>query len=260
MTDTLIVDELGGVATVTLNRPERMNALLFETYEALKKYFSGLRKNKSVHAVVMTGAGRGFCSGGDVRDVIGKVVTMKPPQVRAFVKLTCDVIATIRRAPQPVIAAVNGVAFGGGTVIALACDLRYMAPEARIAFAFRGLSGADMGACWLLPRLVGMGRASDWLLNGTTVGSDEALATGLVTRIIPGEVLVGEAKAAARRFVHAPHEATAVTKRMLDLESSMSFEKALRAEEKAQAALMMKPDHLEAYQAFMEKRDPRFNR
>src|SRR6185295_3147422 len=184
----------------------------------------------------------------------------KPPQVRAFVKLTCDVVAAIRKAPQPVIAAVNGVAFGGGTVIALACDLRYMAPEARIAFSFRGLSGADMGACWLLPRIVGMGRAADWLLNGSSVGSGEAVSTGLATRVIPAEVLVGEAKAAARRFVYAPREATSVTKRMLDLEASMPFEKALRAEEKAQAALMLKDDFREAYRAFMEKREPRFNR
>lgn len=260
MTNTLHVDVLGGVATVTLSRPERMNALLLETYEALRDFFAGLRKDKSVHAVVLTGAGRGFCSGGDVRDVIGKIVAMKPPQVRKFVKLTCDVVAAIRKAPQPVIAAVNGIAFGGGTVIALACDLRYMAPDARIAFSFRGLSGADMGACWLLPRLVGMGRASDWLLNGTSVGADEALSSGLVTRVIPAEVLVGEAKAAARRFVHMPHEATSVTKRMLDLEASLPFERALRAEEKAQAALMLKEDFREAYRAFMEKREPRFNR
>lgn len=260
MTDTVHVDVLGGVATVTLNRPERMNALLLETYEALKRTFTALKKDKTVHAVVLTGAGRGFCSGGDVRDVIGKVVAMKPPQVRSFVKLTCDVVAAIRKAPQPVIAAVNGIAFGGGAVIALACDIRYMAPEARIAFSFRGLSGADMGACWLLPRLVGLGRATDWLLNGTSVGADEALSTGLATRVIPAEVLVGEAKAAARRFEYAPREAMSITKRMLDLEASMSFDRALRAEEKAQAALMLKEDFREAYRAFMEKRDPRFNR
>src|SRR6185503_2005157 len=148
MSDPFLVEEAGGVATLTLNRPERLNALLFETYEALRDYFLGLKKDKSVHAVVLTGAGRGFCTGGDVRDVIGSLVKMKPNEVRSFVKLTCDVVAAIRSAPPPVIAALNGVAFGGGAVIALACDLRYAAPAASLSFSFPGLSGADMGACW----------------------------------------------------------------------------------------------------------------
>jgi enoyl-CoA hydratase/carnithine racemase len=260
MTEGFLLDVLGGVATVTLNRPERLNALLFETYQSLRDYFIGLRKDKTVRAVVLTGAGRGFCSGGDVRDVIGKLVEMKPQQVRGFVKLTCDLVAAIRKAPQPVVAAINGIAFGGGSAIALACDLRYASPGAKISFSFRGLSGADMGACWLLPRIVGLGRASDWLLSGATVGAGEALAAGLVTRVLPDDVLLGEAKAAARRFSHAPREATAVTKRMLDLEGSMSFDRALRAEERAQAALMLQEDFREAYRAFIEKREPRFQR
>ena len=260
MNELFLLDVQGGVATVMLNRPERLNALLFETYQGLHAFFTGLRKDKSVRAVVLTGAGRGFCSGGDVRDVIGKLVDMKPKEVRAFVKQTCDVVSAIRKAPQPVIAAVNGVAFGGGSVIALACDLRYASRDAQFAFSFRGLSGADMGACWLLPRLVGLGRASDWLLNGATVGADEALSAGLVTRILPPQVLLGEARATARRLSHASREATAVTKRMLDLEGSMSFERAIRAEEKAQAALMLQEDFREAYRAFMEKREPRFGR
>lgn len=255
-----IIDVAGGVATVTINRPDRLNALLFETYEALRDFFAGLRKDDSVRAAVLTGQGRGFCTGGDVRDVLGKVIGMKPRERRAFVKLTCDVVAAIRQAPQPVIAALNGVAFGGGTVLALACDLRFAAPEAKISFSFPGLSGADMGACWLLPRIVGLGRASDWLLNGATVGADEALSAGLVTRVIPAEVLVGVSKAAARRFTHASREATAVTKRMLEREGSMPFEKALRAEEAAQAALMGRPDFREACRAFLEKREPRFER
>ena len=260
MTEPFLLDVTGSVATVTLNRPERMNALLFETYEALRDYFSGLRKPSAIGAVVLTGAGRGFCSGGDVRDVIGRLVGMKPKEVRDFVTLTCDVVAAIRNAAPPVIAAINGIAFGGGSVIALACDLRYASPEAKIAFSFRGLSGADMGACWLLPRLVGLGRASDWLLNGTTVTADQALAAGLVTRIIPAEVLVAEARASARRLSTAPREATAVTKRMLERESSMTFSAALRAEARAQSALMRKDDFREAYRAFLEKREPRFNR
>jgi enoyl-CoA hydratase/carnithine racemase len=260
MTEPFILDVSGSVATLTLNRPERMNALLFETYEALRDYFASLRKPSAVRTVLLTGAGRGFCSGGDVRDVIGQIVTMKPKQVRDFVKLTCDVVANIRKASPPVIAAINGIAFGGGSVIALACDLRYMAADAKIAFSFRGLSGADMGACWLLPRIVGLGRAADWLLNGTTVNAEHALAAGLVTRVLPAEILVGEARAAARRLANAPQEATAVTKRMLERESSMSFDAALRAEAQAQSALMLKEDFREAYRAFMEKREPRFNR
>ena len=260
MGDPFLVDVSGPVATVTLNRPERLNALVFDAYRALRDWFAGLKKNETIRAVVLTGSGRGFCSGGDVRDVIGPLTTMKPKQVREFVTLSCDVVAAIRKAPQPVIAAVNGVAFGGGAVLALACDLRYLAPQATISFSFRGLSGADMGACWLLPRLVGLGRAADWLLNGASVGAEEALASGLATRVIPAEALLGEARAAARRIADAPREATAVTKQMLEKESTMTFDQALKAEAQAQSALMGTEDFSEAYRAFMEKREPRFNR
>jgi enoyl-CoA hydratase/carnithine racemase len=260
MTEPFLLEVSGAVATVTLNRPDRLNALLFETYAALRGYFAGLKKNSAIRAVVLTGAGRGFCSGGDVRDVIGPLVGMKPKQVREFVTLTCDVVASIRKAPQPVIAALNGIAFGGGAVIALACDLRYAAPEAKIAFSFRGLSGADMGACWLLPRIVGLGRATDWLINGAAVSAEEALAAGLVTRVIPAEALVADARTTAQRIASAPREAMSVTKRMLDRESTMTFDTALRAEARAQSALMLKEDFREAYRAFMEKREPRFNR
>jgi enoyl-CoA hydratase/carnithine racemase len=260
MTDPFLFDVLGAVATVTLNRPDRLNALLFETYEGLRDTFTRLRKDRTVRAVVLTGAGRGFCTGGDVRDVIGRLVEMKPKEVRKFAKLTCDVVAAIRKAPQPVIAALNGIAFGGGAVLALACDLRYASPEAKIAFAFPGLSGADMGACWLLPRIVGLGRAADWLLKGATVPAADALAAGLVTRVIPAEVLLAEARGTARRLADAPRQATAVTKRLLDREASMTFDQALRTEEKSQAALMLTEDFREAYRAFMEKREPRFER
>ena len=259
MTKPYLIEMSGAVATVTLNRPERLNALVFDAYASLRDYFAALALNTSIRAVILTGAGRGFCSGGDVRDVIGPLTTMKPKQVRDFVKMTCDVVANIRKAPQPVIAALNGVAFGGGAVIALACDLRYAAPEAKIAFSFRGLSGADMGACWLLPRLVGLGRATDWLLTGAPVSAGEALAAGLVTRVVPSDALLAEAQAAARRMADAPREATIVTKRMLDRESSMTFDQAIRAEAEVQSKLMMTEDFREAYRAFMEKREPRFH-
>jgi len=259
MASPFLLEVSDAVATVTLNRPERLNALVFDAYASLRDYFAALALNPSVRAVVLTGAGRGFCSGGDVRDVIGPLTTMTSKEVRDFVQMTCDVVANIRKAPQPVIAALNGVAFGGGSVIALACDLRYAAPEAKIALSFRGLSGADMGACWLLPRLVGLGRATEWLLTGATVTAEEALATGLVTRVVPADQLLEEARATARRIAAAPREATAVTKRMLEKEAAMSFDDALRAEADAQSRLMMTEDFREAYRAFMEKREPRFH-
>jgi enoyl-CoA hydratase/carnithine racemase len=260
MAEPFLLEVSGAVATVTLNRPERLNALVFDAYAALRDYFAALATNPSVRAVVLTGAGRGFCSGGDVRDVIGPLTTMGSREIRDFVQMTCDVVGNIRKAPQPVIAALNGMAFGGGAVIALACDLRYAAPEAKVAFSFRGLSGADMGACWLLPRLVGLGRATDWLLSGATVSAEEALAAGLVTRVVAADRLVSEAADAARRIAEAPREATAVTKRMLERESTMTFDEALRAEAEAQSALMMTDDFREAHRAFMEKREPRFHR
>jgi enoyl-CoA hydratase/carnithine racemase len=257
--DPFLLDVANGVATVTLNRPERLNALLWESYAGLRDFFGAIKKDRSIRAIVLTGAGRGFCSGGDVREVIGPLIEMSPRKVVEFVRMTCAVVANIRKAPQPVIAALNGIAFGGGAVIALACDIRLAAPEAKIAFSFRGLSGADMGACWLLPRVVGLARAGDWLLTGRPVGAKEALAAGLLSRIVPANRLGGEARSLALTLSRVPRRALAITKEMIDREFSMTFEKALEAEAKIQAALMGGKDFRESYRAFVEKREPRFD-
>ena len=256
------IDRSTRVARITLDRPERLNALTFEVYAELRDLFARLDTEPGVGAVVLTGSGRAFCSGGDVEDIIGALFSRDAEGLRAFTRMTCDLILNIRRCRRPVVAALNGTVAGAGAVIAAACDFRIAAESAKIAFLFVrvGLSGADMGASWLLPRLVGLGRASDWLLQGATVSAQEALAAGLVTRVIPGEQLLAEAKAVARRLADAPREATAVTKRLLDRESSMTFDQAIRAEGAAQSALMQKDDFREAYRAFMEKREPRFNR
>jgi len=254
------VDVAERVATVTLHRPHRLNALLWETYEALRDFFRRHAKDESVRAVVLTGAGRGFCSGGDVREVIGELVTAKPARILEFNRLACDVVLAVRKAPQPVIAAVNGVAVGGGAVLALACDLRLGSPEAKVAFAFPrvGLSGADMGACWLLPRVVGLGRATDWLLTGRVVDPPEALAAGFYSRVVPAESLLADAGETALRIAHGPRDAAAVTKRMLDGEHGMTLEQSLHADAALQSAFMDREDFREAYRAFLEKRDPRF--
>ena len=249
--ETLLVDVTSGIATVTLNRPEKLNALLPETYSALRDFFAGLpARRASVHAVVLTGAGRGFCSGGDLREFSG----VKPAARRRLTRLQNEMAAGIRKAPQPVIAAVNGPAVGGGAALALACDLRFASPDASFRFAFPGLAAADMGIARLLPRTVGLGRAKDWLLTGREIGAPEALDAGLVARILPREILVAEARASALRIALGPREALAVTKRLLDREASPAVEAI------EQAKLMGRPDFEEACRAFAEKREPRYNR
>jgi enoyl-CoA hydratase/carnithine racemase len=244
------VDVTSGIATVTLNRPEKLNALLPGTYVALRRFFAGLPKQRaSIHAVVLTGAGRGFCSGGDLREFAG----VKPAARLRFTTLQNGIATGIRKAPQPVIAAVNGPAIGGGAALALACDLRFASPDASFRFSFPGLAAADMGVARLLPRTVGLGRAADWLLTGRPIGAEEALAAGLVARIIPRDLLVAEARAAALRIADGPREALAVTKRLLDREASPA------AEAREQAKLMGRPDFEEACRAFAEKREPRYN-
>lgn len=245
----MIVDVTHGIAAVTLDRPEKLNALLPETYEELRDFFGGLRKRKEVHAVTLTGAGRAFCSGGDLRAIEGA----SRADHRRFAALQNAVAAAIRKAPQPVIAAVNGLAVGGGAALALACDLRLASPDAAFRFAFPGLAAADMGVAARLPRTVGLGRASEWLLTGREIGAGEAEAAGLVSRIIPRELLLAEARATALRISNGPREALAVTKRLLDREVSPA------AEAREQARLMGRPDFREACRAFAEKREPRFN-
>jgi enoyl-CoA hydratase/carnithine racemase len=250
-----------GVATLTLDRPEQLNALTFEVYRELTDTMRALRDEKEVRAVVLTGEGRGFCSGGSVHEIIGPLLELKAPELLAFTRMTGELIGNIRSLPKPVVAAVNGVAAGAGAVIALACDLRVMAEAAKIAFLFVrvGLAGADMGAAWLLPRVVGLGRATEMLMLGEPVLAQAALAMGLCNRVaVDAASARTEAAALARKLADGPGFALGMTKTMLNHEWHMPLEQALEAEAQAQQICMHTEDFREAYHAFVAKRQPRF--
>ena len=251
-----------GVATVTLDRPDRLNALTFQVYEELRDLFADLRTESGVHAVVITGNGRAFCTGGDVKDIIGPLFEREAAGRLAFTRMTCELIGNMRRLPKPIIASINGPAAGAGAVIALASDFRVATPEAKIAFLFVkvGLCGADMGAAFLLPRLVGMGRAMEILALGEFVEAKDALAIGLYTKVVPSSDLASETRALADRLAKGPRFAFGMTKTMLDRETGMDLESALEAEAQAQALCMEHPDYREAYEAFLERRTPLFGR
>src|SRR5205809_2478704 len=254
------VNPATAVATITLNRPERLNALTFEVYAELRDTFRALDSEPGVRAIVLTGAGRGFCSGGDVEYIIGALLSRDAKSLRDFTRMTCDVILNIRRCRRPVIAALNGTAAGAGAVIAAACDFRVAAETAKIAFLFVrvGLSGADMGASWLLPRLVGHGRAAELLMTGEFIDAKRALEIGLYQRVVAQDRLLPEAAGLAERLAKGPSEALAVTKQALETEWSMTLDQALAYESEAQARLMEHPNFREAYEAFRQKRDPKF--
>ena len=249
-----------GVATLTLNRPERLNALTFQVYQELRDTFRALDIEPGVRSVVLTGAGRGFCSGGDVEDIIGALFGRDAAGLLEFTKLTCDLILSIRRCRRPVIAALNGTVAGAGAVIAAACDFRVAAESAKIAFLFVrvGLSGADMGASWLLPRIVGLGNATELLMTGDFMSAARAREIGLYHRVVPeGEALM-HATALAEKLARGPSDALAVTKLALEKEASLDFEQALQYEAEVQAALMEHPNYREAYEAFRDKREAKF--
>ena len=248
------------VATLTLNRPERLNALTFEVYGELRDTFQALDTEPGVRAVVLTGAGRGFCSGGDVEDIIGALFSKDAEGLHEFTRMTCDLILNMRRCRRPVVAALNGTVAGAGAVIAAACDFRIAAESAKIAFLFVrvGLSGADMGAAWLLPRLVGLGAATELLMTGEFMDPRRALDLGLYHRVVPQERVLAEATELAARLARGPGDAIAVTKRALEEEAHLDLERALAYEAKVQAELMEHPDYREAYEAFRAKREPRF--
>src|SRR3989441_11736738 len=229
-----------GVATITLNRPERLNALTFEVYADLRDLFPALDRDPGVRSIVLTGAGRAFCSGGDVEDIIGALFSHDPAGLRRFTDMTCDVIRNIRRCRKPVIAALNGTVAGAGAVIASACDIRVASESAKIAFLFVrvGLSGADMGASWLLPRLVGLGQATELLMTGDFIDARRAHEIGLYQRVVKPENLVEEAASLAERLARGPTEALAVTKQALEAEYSMDLDHALQHESLVQARLM----------------------
>lgn len=249
-----------GVLTLTLNRPDRLNALTFEVYAELRDTFAALQHHDDVHVVVLTGEGRGFCSGGDVSDIIGKLVHREPADIFHFARMTCDVIRNMRALRKPIVAAINGVAAGAGAVLALASDIRIMTPESRFAFLFTkvGLAGSDMGASFLLPRVVGLGRATEMLMLGEPVNATDALAFGLCSKVVPRDALLTEAQGYARRLADGPRLALGVTKEMLNNMLSGSLQDALDEEARAQALCMSMMDFKEFSASHVEKRPARF--
>ena len=251
-----------GVGTVTLSRPEKLNALTFGVYDELVRLFAEVAAEESVRVVVLRGEGRAFCSGGDVNEIIGNLLDRPLADRLAFTRTTCALVRNIRLCPQPVIASLHGAVAGAGAVIALACDLRLAAASTRISLLFTkvGLTGADMGAAWLLPRIVGLGRASEILLLGDPVPAEEAGRIGLVNRVVPDDRLGEETALWARRLADGAAAGIRETKRLLQREQEMDFDAALEAEATGQATLLGAPDHHEFHRAFNEKRKPDFRR
>jgi len=249
-----------GVCTLTLNRPERLNALTFEVYTELRDTFRALGEDEQVRAIVITGAGRAFCTGGDVKDIIGPLFDRDAAGLLEFTRMTCDLIRAMRQCSKPIVAALNGFTAGAGAMIALASDLRIGTPDTKIAFLFVkvGLSGADMGATFLLPRVVGLGRASQWLMTGETIDATSALAAGLLNSVVPADALPASAAELAKTLAAGPAGGIAVTKRFLNDFMGGDLETALEAEAVVQAQCMEDPDYREGFEAFMAKRPPRF--
>jgi len=254
----LTVDD--GVATLTFTRPDRLNALTFDVYADLRDLLTELPHREDVKVLVITGHGRGFCSGGDVHEIIGNLVEFETKDLLAFTRMTGAVVQGLRDVPQPVIAAVNGVAAGAGAVIALASDLRVLSREAsfRLLFTGVGLSGADMGIAYLLPRMVGLSRATSLLLLGDPVDAAEAERIGLAHEVVAPDELGERAQALARRLADGPTLAYAATKSLLGREQDMSLSAAIETEALVQALLMTSEDHAEFHRAFTEGRQPRW--
>jgi enoyl-CoA hydratase/carnithine racemase len=248
------------VAHLTLNRPERKNPLTFESYAELRDLFRLLQDGGGVRVVVIDGAGGNFCSGGDVHEIIGPLTKMDEKGLLDFTRMTGDLVRAMRACPQPVIAAVDGTCAGAGAMIALAADLRLASPSAKTAFLFVrvGLAGCDMGACALLPRLVGQGRAAELLYTGRSFGAEEGERIGFFNALHPADALLPAAKALASELAAGPTLAHALTKKMLHLEWNMGVNEAIDAEARAQAGLMKSGDFRRAYEAFAAKRKPVF--
>ena len=248
----------GRVGTVTLNRPERKNPLTFDSYGELRDLFRSLQYEKDVRAVVLSGAGGNFCSGGDVHEIIGPLTKMKMPELLAFTRMTGDVVKALRHCPQPVIAAVDGVCAGAGAILAMAADLRYGAPDAKVAFLFTrvGLAGCDMGACTILPRIIGQGRASELLYSGRSMPAEEGLAWGFFNRL--GDPVLDLAMQTARELAAGPTFAHAMTKKMLHQEWNAGVDEAIEMEAQAQAICMETQDFRRAFEAFAAKKKPVF--
>ena len=249
-----------GVATVTLNRPERKNPLTFESYAELRDLFRALVYVREVKAVIITGAGGNFCSGGDVHEIIGPLVAMNMPDLLDFTRMTGDLVKAMRSCPQPIIAAVDGVCAGAGAIISMASDLRVATPDAKVAFLFNrvGLAGCDMGACAILPRIIGQGRTSDLLYFGRSMSADEGERWGYFNRVVSADRLASEAGKMAAQIAAGPNFANAMTKNQLNMEWDMSLDTAIEAEAQAQAICMQTKDFERAYNAFVAKQKPVF--
>lgn len=249
-----------GVARITLNRPERKNPLTFDSYAELRDCFRDLVYAKDVKAVIFGSNGGNFCSGGDVHDIIGPLTKMGMPALLDFTRMTGDLVKSMRGAPQPIIAAIDGVSVGAGAIISMASDIRYATPAAKTAFLFNrvGLAGCDMGACAMLPRIIGQGRASELLFFGRSFSAEEGLAWGYFNQIIEAEKLDAHAMKMATKLAAGPSFANGITKNQLNMEWDMSLDTAIEAEAQAQAICMQTKDFERAYNAFVAKEKPTF--
>ena len=248
------------VARITLDRPQRRNPLTFDIYAELRDLFGALRHARDVRAVVLAGSGGHFCSGGDVHEIIGPLIGLAAPELLAFTRMTGDLVKAMRHCPQPIVAAVDGTCAGAGAILAMASDLRLATERSRTAFLFArvGLAGCDMGACALLPRIVGQGRAAEWLYTGRALPGAEAAAWGFYNRLVEPEALHDAAMALARELADGPAFAHGITKSMLHQEWAMDIDTAIEAEAQAQALCMLTEDFARAYHAFAARQQPRF--
>jgi enoyl-CoA hydratase/carnithine racemase len=248
----------GKVGVITLNRPERKNPLTFDSYAELRDLFRALGREPSIKVVVLRGEGGNFCSGGDVHEIIGPLTRMSMPQLLEFTRMTGDVVKAMRHCPQPLVAAVDGVCAGAGAILAMACDLRVGSPGAKTAFLFVrvGLAGCDMGACAMLPRIIGQGRAAELLYTGRSMSADEGLAWGFFNRL--AEPPLAAAMELAQSLAEGPTAAHAMTKKMLHQEWNAGVDEAIEMEAQAQAILMQNRDFRRAYEAFVAKQKPKF--
>lgn len=250
----------GKVATITLNRPDKKNPLTFESYAELRDLFRGLVYASDVKAVVITGAGGNFCSGGDVHEIIGPLTEMSMPELLGFTRMTGDLVKAMRHCPQPIISAIDGICVGAGAIVAMASDFRYGTPDAKTAFLFTrvGLAGCDMGACAILPRIIGQGRASELLYSGRTMSAEEGHFWGFYNSLHSSDDVLTVAQNMAQRLASGPTFAHGITKKMLHQEWSMSVDEAIEAEAEAQAICMQTNDFRRAYEAFVNKERPVF--
>ena len=250
----------GRVATITLNRPQKKNPLTFESYAELRDLFRNLAYANDVRAVVVAGEGGNFCSGGDVFEIIEPLTKMPMPELLRFTRMTGDLVKAMKRAPQPIVAAIDGICAGAGAMIALAADMRLGTPSAKTAYLFTrvGLAGADMGACGLLPRVIGQGRATELLMTGRAMMAEEGAAWGFFNALHPRDEVVAQAQALARTLADGPYFAHTITKTMLNQEWAMGIEEMVESEAQAQAICMMTQDFHRAFQAFAAKQAPKF--